>query len=181
MRARPTRGSADSRLFLGRTSKMRSYLSFSGGNLSRGPTTRGPHESSADSDLVAAPAAELRVFGEPPTPAELTVYIRTRAWRLRGTIVRVALTAVLAPVAFLVPPHAPWGVGALAGGLILARRRWTERFTVGAFAGHCPRCGWSLTLAKGSRLLVPHALPCEGCHHEVLLHPEIDVEVGRRP
>ena len=152
-----------------------------GGSLSTSSPTAEPADRPGENGVVRAPAAELRVFGEVPTPAELTVYVRTRAWRLRGTITRVALTAVLAPVAFLVPPHAPWGVGALAGGLFLARRRWTERFTIESFAGTCPRCGRALTLAKGSRMLVPHSLPCHGCHHEVLLHPEIDRVEGRAP
>ena len=123
-----------------------------------------------ETEAVIAPAAELRVFGEEPTAADVAVWVRTRAWRLRGTMARLAGTAVAAPIAFLLPPHAPWGVGALVGGLLIARRRWTERYTVVSFSGTCPRCGRPMKLAEGSRLMVPHALPCEGCHHEALLH-----------
>lgn len=125
----------------------------------------------ADPAQVDALDAELSIFGEDPRPAQLSVWIRSRAWRLRGTLTRLGATAIAAPLAFLIPPHAPWGVGVLAGGLLLARRRWTEHLTVASFRGHCPRCGSDLTLAPGTRLLSPHAMPCESCHHEVLLHP----------
>lgn len=119
---------------------------------------------------VTAVGAQLSSFGEPPRPAELSVWVRTRAWRLRGALLRLGATAIAAPLAFLIPPHAPWGVGVLAGGLLLARRRWTEHLTVVTFSGSCPRCGIDLALPAGTRLLSPHSIPCESCHHDVLLY-----------
>ncbi len=114
--------------------------------------------------------ASLEAFGQPPTEAELTVLSRPAAWRVRGALVRLGLTVVLTPIVAIIPPHAPWVVAVLVGGGILTRRRLTERLTVVGFAGVCPRCGESVPLTPGTRLLNPHPLPCEGCHHSLSLN-----------
>ena len=75
---------------------------------------------------------------------------------------------VIAPVAAIVPPHAPWGIGALAVGIILARRRMIERFTLIALEGTCPNCDEPLRV-KRTRLRTPHPITCEGCHHQASL------------
>ena len=80
----------------------------------------------------------------------------------------MAIFLVIAPVAAIVPPHAPWGIGALAAGVILARRRMIERFTLIALEGTCPKCGQPLTV-KRPRLRPPHPITCEGCHHQASL------------
>lgn len=93
----------------------------------------------------------------------------------------MAVALLVAPVVGLIPPHAPWILGALGGGGFLARRRWTERFTVLDVEGHCPRCGEPVKATRG-RLRTPHPVLCEACHYEasVEIPPEaLDVEVGR--
>jgi len=78
----------------------------------------------------------------------------------------VGLAVLVAPVAGLVPPHAPWILGVLGVGGLLARRRWHERFTVVGVEGPCPKCGEALEVPRG-RLRTPHPVPCHSCHHEV--------------
>jgi hypothetical protein len=76
-----------------------------------------------------------------------------------------AIALVVAPVMGLIPPHAPWILGALTGGGLLARRRWIERFTLVDVEGTCPRCGGAVKAASG-RLRDPHPAVCDACHHE---------------
>jgi hypothetical protein len=113
-------------------------------------------------------AAEAVVFGFPPTPVELSVRRRAVGWRAGGAARRLAIFVVIAPVVAIVPPHAPWAIGALATGVILARRRWSERFTLERVEGVCPKCGEPLAVKSG-RLRVPHPVACEACHHQTAL------------
>ncbi len=85
----------------------------------------------------------------------------------------MAIALLVAPVMGLIPPHVPWVLGALTGGGLLARRRWTERFTVMGVEGTCPRCGAAVKAANG-RLRSPHPAVCEACHFEasVQIPPE---------
>ena len=110
--------------------------------------------------------ADAVVFGFPATQVRARVRRRPRSWRLTGAARRMAIFLVVAPLVAVIPPHAPWLIGALAVGGILARRRWTERFTLEAVEGRCPKCDARLTV-KADRLRIPHAIPCEVCHHEV--------------
>ena len=80
----------------------------------------------------------------------------------------MAMALLVAPAVAIVPPHAPWVIGVLATGTLMARRRWNERFTVMSVVGACPRCGYEYQIASG-RLRRPHPLPCEECHHESTL------------
>lgn len=114
-----------------------------------------------------APATAV-LFGFDPTPAEATIRPRARAWRIGGAARTMAVAVVVAPALAVVPPHAPWLLGALAVGGILARRRLQERFTLTAVRGTCPKCGAELDVKSG-RLRRPHPLPCEVCHHESTL------------
>ncbi len=112
--------------------------------------------------------AEAIVFGYDNTRASLRVRRRPTGWRVGGAARTLAAFLVLAPVAALVPPHAPWALGALGLGGILARRRWLERFTLEGVQGQCPKCGAPLKV-KASRLRLPHPVACEGCHHQTAL------------
>ncbi len=76
--------------------------------------------------------------------------------------------AVVAPFVAIIPPHAVWLIGALGAGAFLAGRRWTERFTLVAVRGACPKCGAALQV-KAARLRRPHAIACESCHHSSTL------------
>jgi len=122
----------------------------------------------------------ISLFGYDPTPATLRLRPRSRSWRVGGSVRTMALALLAAPVVGLIPPHAPWVLGALAGGGFLARRRWTERFTVLEVEGTCPRCGEPVKATRG-RLRSPHPVLCESCHYEasVDVPPEaLDREAG---
>lgn len=108
--------------------------------------------------------AEAVLFGFPPAPVAVTLRPRSRGWRMAGAVRTMAISMVVAPMVAVVPPHAPWVIGALTVGGILARRRWTEHFTLLELEGRCPRCGEELHV-KAGRLRRPHPLTCEECHH----------------
>lgn len=112
--------------------------------------------------------AEAVLFGFPPTPVEVTILPRSNGWRMAGAARTMGIAVVVAPVVAVLPPHAPWVIGALASGAILARRRWTEHFTVLSLEGACPKCSEPIR-AKAGRLRKPHPLPCEGCHMDSTL------------
>ena len=107
---------------------------------------------------------EAVLFGFPSTPAAATIQPRAKGWRFSGAAWILAGTLVLAPLAAVVPPHAPWAMGVLVAGFVLARRRWTETHTVMTVDGTCPKCGGAFQV-KPSRLKRPHPLECEHCHH----------------
>ncbi len=117
--------------------------------------------------------AYIVLFGYPGTSGEVTLRPRPRAWRVGGAVRYGIAGLVAAPLVGLVPPHAPWAVGALVGGIVLARRRYKERFTLEAVQGRCPRCGGRLG-ARPGRLRSPHPIACEACHHECTLTVRLD-------
>ena len=121
-------------------------------------------ESPDDAGTVQVPG-RIALFGYDPVEVRLELLPRSRRWRLWGAGRTAAVALVLAPVAGLVPPHAPWILGVLGVGGFLARRRWQERFTVVDIDGTCPKCEAELSVAQG-RLRTPHPVPCEGCHHD---------------
>ena len=115
--------------------------------------------------------AETILFGFPSTVAVLRVRPRSASWRATGAAARMGGSVVVAGVVAVVPPHAPWLIGALVVGAVLARRRWIERYTLESLEGTCPKCGEALSV-RSARLRTPHPLPCEGCHHESALRIE---------
>lgn len=129
-------------------------------------------------------SARITLFGFEDTPADVSLRPRSPGWRA-GRAARILGAAVLvAPVVALVPPHVPWALGALGGGVILARRRWAERYTILALTGSCPRCGGELSVRGVVRLRRPHPLGCEACGHEPVLHVDLgewEDEAGRSP
>lgn len=108
---------------------------------------------------------EATLFGFPNTKVSLTVRPRPTSWRVAGAAATMGGFTVLAGLVAIVPPHAPWLIGSLVGGALLARRRWIERYTLESVQGACPNCGADLVV-KPSRLRSPHPVMCEGCHHE---------------
>lgn len=109
--------------------------------------------------------AEAILFGFPSTKAVLTVRPRDASWRMGGAAATMAGFTVAAGVVAVVPPHAPWLLGALGTGVFLARRRWTERYTLERVSGTCPKCGGTFRVKRG-RLRTPHPVSCERCHFE---------------
>ena len=114
-------------------------------------------------------SAQLVAFGTEPADARVVALERSTAWRAGGTAARLGATAVITPLVALLPPHAPWVAGALIGGVLLARRRWTERWTLMEFEGTCPKCEASIALKPGTRLLSPQPVTCESCHQSMML------------
>jgi hypothetical protein len=130
-----------------------------------------------DSDRSAAPAsvsgqfeADARVvlFGYDDTPARVTLRHRSFGWRAGGAARTLGVSVVVAPIAALLPPHAIWPLGVLGTGAFLARRRWSEEFTLVELRASCPKCAQAFRAITG-RLRMPHPLPCDGCHHEASL------------
>ena len=109
--------------------------------------------------------AKALLFGFPPSRVEVRIRPRAPGWRATRAAQMLGIFLVITPVAALVPPHAPWGIGALITGLLLARKRWSERFTLEWIAGLCPKCGEELEVKSG-RLKEPHPLSCDTCHHQ---------------
>jgi len=109
--------------------------------------------------------ARIQLFGFDPTPATLSLRPRSRSWRVGGAVRTMVVTLIVAPMVAVIPPHAPWLIGVLAGGGFLARRRWREHYTVVGVEGRCPRCGGPLE-APGGRLRSPHPVLCTACHFE---------------
>lgn len=123
----------------------------------------------ASAGQAVAATGDLKLFGYDPVPVRMEVIPRSRAWRLRRTVVAAGALLLVTPLVALAPPHAPWAAAGLLGAVVLGRRRWTERWSVGRFQAPCPRCGRALSLAPGTRLRAPQAVPCDGCGHEPLL------------
>lgn len=113
---------------------------------------------------MASVQARAVLFGFDPSPVVLDVIPRTRRWRLVGAARALAVSLVGALLVAVVPPHAPWIIGALAAGAYFARRRWTETHTLAGVDGVCPKCGADFEI-KPTRLKRPHPLECEQCHH----------------
>ncbi|RMH20867.1 MAG: hypothetical protein D6701_03355 [Gemmatimonadetes bacterium] len=122
-------------------------------------------------------SGSMRLFGHDPTAAEARLVPRTARWRWSRAALRMGIALVLAPLAALVPPHAPWALGVLGVGFVLARRRWRERYTLVRAEGRCPRCGADLRLERPAPLASPHAFSCGTCHHEPALY--LDPDEGR--
>ena len=111
---------------------------------------------------------EAVLFGFPSTRAVLDIQPRPKAWRASGAAARMGGGVVMAGMMFVVPPHVPWIMGWLVIGGVMARRRWSERYTLQGVEATCPKCGAPLTV-KSSRLRTPHPISCETCHFEIRL------------
>ena len=88
--------------------------------------------------------------------------------RALGTL---GVTLVLAALAGIVPPHAPWILVVLAIGAWRARTEWRGAYELHAFEGACPRCGEPLRL-EDRYVTPPLPVPCYGCHAQPLLRLE---------
>ena len=109
---------------------------------------------------------ELSLFGFPPEKAILWALPRSRRWRGIRAVAYVGGGLLLAPVLGVVPPHAPWVLGALGLGGVLGVRKWREWFTLVSFQGRCPKCGAAMTLKAGTPVRPSLSVPCDGCHHD---------------
>ena len=121
-----------------------------------------------ETDGVFEIPVRVVLFGFDATEARAHVRPRARSWRIAGAVRTGLLFLLIAPVVGVLPPHAPWILGALGAGGFLARRRWSHHFTLEAVEAVCPKCGAALSAAV-AQLRSPHTLHCEGCHHEAAL------------
>ena len=130
----------------------------------------------ASSDDLAAGIsvpARITLFGFDVVPANARIEARSVGWRALRTSMALAAGLIVAPVVFLVPPHAPWALAALGIGLVTARRRWAEVHTLHFFEGACPRCGEGVSISRPARLRHPHAVSCPSCHYESALSVDL--------
>ena len=133
-----------------------------------------PDPASSD-DLAAGilVPARITLFGFDVVPANARIEARSVGWRALRTSMALAAGLIVAPVVFLVPPHAPWALAALGIGLVTARRRWAEVHTLHFFEGACPRCGEGVSISRPARLRHPHAVSCPSCHYESALSVDL--------
>ena len=121
---------------------------------------------------VSVPA-QITLFGFDGVSADARIEARSRGWRARRAAIALAAGLIAAPLAALVPPHAPWALGALGIGLLTARRRWAEAHTLHFLEGACPRCGEGITLSRPARLRHPDATSCPSCPYELAITVEL--------
>jgi predicted RNA-binding Zn-ribbon protein involved in translation (DUF1610 family) len=121
---------------------------------------------------VSAPA-QITLFGFDVVPADARIEARSRGWRGRRAAMALAAGLIAAPAAALVPPHAPWALGALGIGLLTARRCWAEEHTLHSLKGACPRCGVDISISRSVRLRHPHPISCPSCHYELAISVDL--------
>lgn len=123
---------------------------------------------SIPSDSTLQPA-RISLFGHPPTRAMAVLLHRSGRSRLLRALAALAMGAVVVPLVALVPPHAPWAIGAFVLTLLAVRAAFRERWTLVGVEGCCPRCGEAIEVGGRSRLRDPHPLSCRTCRHEPTL------------
>jgi len=107
--------------------------------------SQGASAPPSSSPGVAVPA-HVTLFGLDVVPADARIEARSTGWRARRTAIALAAGLIAAPAAALVPPHAPWALGALGISLLTARRRWAEEHTLHSLEGVCLRCGEGISV-----------------------------------
>ncbi len=132
-----------------------------------------PEPSDESSPAGVSVPARISLFGFDEVPADVLVETRSVGWRARRAAIALAAGLIAAPLAALVPPHAPWALGALGIGLLTARRRWAEAHTLHFLEGACPRCGEGITLSRPARLRHPHATSCPSCQYELAISVDL--------
>ena len=132
-----------------------------------------PEPSDESSPAGVSVPARITLFGFDDVPADVRVETRSVGWKARRAAIALAAGLIAAPLAALVPPHAPWALGALGIALLTARRRWAEKHTLHFLEGACPRCGEGITLSRPARLRHPHATSCPSCQYELAISVDL--------
>ena len=132
-----------------------------------------PPEANDSSTAGILVRARITLFGFDVVPAHARIEARSVGWRVLRASIALAAGLIVAPVVFLVPPHAPWALGALGMGVVMARRRWAEVHTLHLFEGACPRCGEGVSISRPGRLRHPHPVSCPSCHYELALSVDL--------
>ena len=126
-----------------------------------------PAEANDPSAAGILVPARITLFGFDVVRAKARIEARSTRWRARRASIALAAGLIVAPAVALVPPHAPWALGALGIGFLTARRRWAEEHTLHSLEGACPRCGAGVSLSRPVRLRHPHAISCPSCQYEL--------------
>lgn len=126
-------------------------------------------ERSREPDSTVELRGRLILFGFPSTPVSVEAIPRSPWWRGIRAFGFFGSGVALAAVGSLVPPHAPWVLGALGVGGYLGIRRWKERLSILSLRGHCPKCGKGIELGEGTPLRPTVSLSCDGCLHNLEL------------
>ena len=121
---------------------------------------------------VSVPA-QIKLFGFDVVRADARIEARSTRWRARRAAIALAAGLIAVPAAALVPPHAPWALGALGIGLLTAHRRWAEEHTLHSLKGSCPRCGEGISLSHPARLRHPHPISCSSCQSELAISVDL--------
>lgn len=132
-----------------------------------------PPEANDSSTAGISVPARITLFGFDVVPANARIEARSVGWRVLRASIALAAGLIVAPVVFLVPPHAPWALAALGISLLTARRQWAEAHTLHFFEGTCPRCGEGVSISRPARLRHPHAISCPSCHYELALSVDL--------
>ena len=127
----------------------------------------------AETPLGVSVPARITLFGFDVVQADARIEERSTGWRARRAATALAAGLIIAPAAALVPPHAPWAVGALGIGLVTAIRRWAEKHTLHSLEGACPRCGDDISISRPIRLRHPHPTSCPSCRYELAISVDL--------
>jgi hypothetical protein len=125
-------------------------------------------------DNAAGAATDVRLegrldaFGFAPAIVHIRATARPPRWRATRAALALGATAVITPLVGLVPPHIPWALTALIGGIVLTRRRLAERYTLRSMDASCPRCGTTIAGEPG-RLRAESSVSCPQCHLQFML------------
>lgn len=133
---------------------------------------------------IGQPGAKLVLPGSGSIPATVEVIYQSQATRLSRALIILAVSILISPVLFFLPPHFLWPLVSLAAGGYLAWRYWTGEYYVTHFEGACPRCDTPLEMKRGTRIRGRHTLDCHGCHRQptlILDDPEHPPEEPSEP
>ncbi len=136
-------------------------------------TARPMRHDAIDTSAAVTVPAQITLFGFDLVHATARIEARSTGWRAKRASMALAAGLLVAPAVGLVPPHAPWALGALGMGLFMARRRWAEAHTLHFLEGACPRCGEGVSLSHPVRLRHPHPISCPSCHYESALSVDL--------
>lgn len=142
-----------------------------------GPAVATARETSlTDTTKLAGPTVWLTLFGFAPSPVRAELVPLAPSVRFTRAMVALFVCWALAPIVFFVPPHLPWVLGAVGGGVYLAWKEWRGVYQVKRLEAACPSCGKALSIEPGKRIRLPYTIVCYGCHQEPLLEAAGDPE-----
>ncbi|HEX8243701.1 MAG TPA: hypothetical protein VF541_09400 [Longimicrobium sp.] len=110
--------------------------------------------------------ARLVFMGGQASEARARVLDRTPRWR-RSRALRDLLLVLVAPAAFVVPPHVIWPPILALIGVILAFNHIREHRTLLSLHGPCPKCGAEQEFRELGRMGSPHKVTCAQCRWDL--------------